>query len=56
MYRDIEDAIKNMQIVLPLINDLHSDAPCKTGTGKLARVCSVAKVEPDRPQVHVRTT
>ena len=33
VYRDIEDQIKNMGVVLPLINDLHSDA-CATATGR----------------------
>mmetsp|Transcript_14602 Transcript_14602/g.45793 ORF Transcript_14602/g.45793 Transcript_14602/m.45793 type:complete len:4603 (+) Transcript_14602:85-13893(+) len=46
VFRDIEDAIKNMQIVLPLINDLHSDALQNRHWKALARVCSVAKVEP----------
>ena len=26
VYRDIEDEIKNMNIILPMINDLHSPA------------------------------
>ena len=49
VFRDIEDAIKNMQIVLPLINDLHSDALEKRHWTALARVCSVARVDPTNP-------
>ncbi|CAM9107555.1 unnamed protein product [Discosporangium mesarthrocarpum] len=46
VYRDIEDAIKNMGVVLPLINDLHSDAMRVRHWKSLAKVCEVKSVDP----------
>ncbi|CAM9279490.1 unnamed protein product [Choristocarpus tenellus] len=46
VYRDIEDAIKNMGVVLPLINDLHSDAMRVRHWKNLAKVCEVKSVDP----------
>jgi dynein heavy chain len=46
IYRDIEDLIKNMAIVLPLINDLHSPAMRDRHWRGLATVCEVKSIDP----------
>ena len=46
VYRDIEDSIKNMGVVLPLINDLHSPAMRVRHWKSLATVCEVKSVNP----------
>lgn len=46
VYRDIEDSIKNMGVVLPLINDLHSPAMRVRHWKSLAAVCEVKAVNP----------
>jgi dynein heavy chain, axonemal len=46
VYRDIEDMIKDMGIVLPMINDLHSPAMRGRHWASLARVCHVKSVDP----------
>ncbi|CAN0161161.1 unnamed protein product [Scytosiphon promiscuus] len=50
VYRDIEDAIKNMGVVLPLINDLHSPAMRVRHWKSLAAVCEVKAVNPCDPK------
>lgn len=50
VYRDIEDAIKNMGVVLPLINDLHSPAMRVRHWKSLAAVCEVKSVNPSDPK------
>eukprot|EP00903_Cladosiphon_okamuranus_P006208 g6103.t2 len=50
VYRDIEDAIKNMGVVLPLINDLHSPAMRVRHWKSLAAVCEVKAVNPSDPK------
>ena len=49
-YRDIEDEIKNMNVLLPLINDLHSNAMRDRHWKGLARVCKVKSIEPHDPK------
>ena len=50
VYRDIEDQIKNMGVVLPLINDLHSDALRDRHWATLAKVCHIDKIDPTHPK------
>ncbi|CAB1116950.1 unnamed protein product [Ectocarpus sp. CCAP 1310/34] len=50
VYRDIEDSIKNMGMVLPLINDLHSPAMRVRHWKSLAAVCEVKAVNPSDPK------
>lgn len=50
VYRDIEDSIKNMGVVLPLINDLHSPAMRVRHWKSLATVCAVKSVNPSDPK------
>jgi dynein heavy chain len=47
VYRSIEDTIKNMSIVLPLINDLHSPAMRDRHWKNLAKVCGVKSIDPN---------
>ena len=47
VYRSIEDAIKNMSIVLPLINELHSNAMRDRHWKSLAKVCKVKSIDPN---------
>ena len=50
VYRDIEDNIKNMSVVLPLINELHSPR-CATATGRCSpRTCGVDGINPTDPK------
>ena len=49
-YRDIEDDIKRMQKVLPLVNELHSPAMRQRHWLALARVCNVKSVDPSDPK------
>jgi len=46
VYRDIDESISIMSIVLPLVNDLHSDAMRSRHWAALARVCNVKIVDP----------
>lgn len=46
VFRDIDGSIGIMSIVLPLINDLHSDAMRSRHWAALARVCNVKVVDP----------
>mmetsp|Transcript_25191 Transcript_25191/g.84661 ORF Transcript_25191/g.84661 Transcript_25191/m.84661 type:complete len:4540 (+) Transcript_25191:178-13797(+) len=50
VFRDIEAAIRNMSIVLPLIADLHSDALAPRHWSQLARVCKASVVDPTQPE------
>lgn len=50
IYRDIEDSIKNIGVVLPLINDLHSPAIRVRHWKSLAEVCGVKTVNPNDPK------
>jgi dynein heavy chain len=50
VYRDIEDNIKNMSVVLPLINDLHSDALRDRHWAMLAKTCGVDGINPSDPK------
>ena len=49
-YRDIEDVIKNMSIVLPLINDLHSNAMRDRHWRAVAKCCQVKSIDPTDPK------
>jgi dynein heavy chain len=46
VFQDITDSIKTMGIILPLINDLHSNAMRPRHWAALARVCNVKVVDP----------
>lgn len=50
MYRSIEDAIKNMSVVLPLISSLHSPAMRDRHWKNLARICGVKSIDPNDPK------
>ena len=47
VYKDIEEQLVNMTIVLPLVADLHSNAMRSRHWANLARVCNVKIVEPN---------
>lgn len=49
-YRSIEDMIKNMSIVLPLVNELHSQAMRDRHWKRLAKVCGVKSIDPNDPK------
>ena len=49
-YRSIEDMIKNMSIVLPLVNELHSPAMRDRHWKRLAKVCGVKSIDPNDPK------
>jgi dynein heavy chain len=49
-YRAIEDMIKNMSIVLPLVNELHSNAMRDRHWKNLAKVCNVKSIDPHDPK------
>ena len=46
VYRSIEESIKDMNIVLPLINALHADSMRDRHWKSLARVCHVKSIDP----------
>eukprot|EP00937_MAST-01D_sp_MAST-1D-sp2_P001625 g1625.t1 len=46
VYRDLEQDAKNMQVVLPLVNALHSDAMRDRHWSALATVASVEEIDP----------
>lgn len=50
VYRSIEDSIKSMSIVLPLINELHSPAMRDRHWKSLAKVCGVKSIDPNDPK------
>ncbi|CAM9131888.1 unnamed protein product, partial [Ectocarpus fasciculatus] len=50
VYKSIEEGIKNMTIVLPLINDLHSDAMRDRHWKNLATVCGVKVIDATDPK------
>jgi dynein heavy chain, axonemal len=50
VYRSIEEMIKNMSIVLPLINELHSPAMRDRHWKSLAKVCGVKAIDPNDPK------
>ena len=50
VYRDIEEEIKNMNLILPLINELHSQSMRERHWTNLARVCNVKQVDPNDPK------
>lgn len=50
VYRSIEEMIKNMSIVLPLINELHSQAMRDRHWKSLAKVCGVKAIDPNDPK------
>ena len=49
-YRDIEDDMKRMAKVLPLVNELHSPSMRQRHWAALARVCNVKAVDPSDPK------
>lgn len=49
-YRSIEDMIKTMSVVLPLINALHSTAMRDRHWKSLAKLCKVKSVDPNDPK------
>lgn len=46
VYRDIDDMMAIMNVALPLVNDLHSEAMRSRHWSSLARVCNVKLVNP----------
>ena len=50
VFRDIEDEIKNMNVILPMINDLHSPAMRDRHWKALAKICKVKNIEPHDPK------
>jgi dynein heavy chain len=50
VYRSIEEMIKNMSVVLPLINELHSPAMRDRHWKNLAKVCGVKAIDPNDPK------
>ena len=50
VYRSIEDMIKNMNIVLPIINALHSPSMRDRHWKALAKVCHVKAIDPHDPR------
>jgi dynein heavy chain len=50
VYRSIEEASKNMTVVLPLINSLHSNAMRDRHWKSLAKVCGVKMIDPNDPK------
>jgi dynein heavy chain len=50
VYRSIEDAIKNMSVVLPLVNDLHSSAMRDRHWKGVAKACGVKSIDPHDPK------
>lgn len=50
VFRDIEEAIRNMVLVLPLVNDLHNDAMRGRHWKQLAQACDVKSVDPSNPK------
>jgi dynein heavy chain len=49
VYRDIEDNIKNMGVVLPLVNALHSPSMRDRHWKTLASICDIDSINPDDP-------
>jgi len=49
-YRSIEDTIKSMSVVLPLINELHSNAMRDRHWKNLAKVCAVKTIDAHDPK------
>jgi dynein heavy chain, axonemal len=47
VYRSIEEAIKNMSVVLPLINELHSPAMRDRHWKNVAKICQVKAIDPN---------
>jgi dynein heavy chain len=50
VYRNIEEMIKNMNIILPLINALHADSMRDRHWKSVATVCGVKSVDPYDPK------
>lgn len=50
VYRSIEETIKSMSIVLPLVNELHSPAMRDRHWKNLAKVCGVKSIDPNDPK------
>jgi dynein heavy chain len=50
VYRDIEEMVKDMATVLPLVNELHSPAMRDRHWKKLAEVCNTPKIDPSDPK------
>ncbi|KAF4030914.1 Dynein heavy chain C-terminal domain [Phytophthora infestans] len=50
VYKDTEQLVKNMSTVLPLINDLHSEAMQDRHWKALSAICHVKAIEPKDPK------
>lgn len=50
VYKDTEQIVKNMSTVLPLINDLHSEAMQDRHWKALSNICKVKAIEPKDPK------
>jgi dynein heavy chain len=50
VFRSIEDSIKDMAVVLPLINALHNPAMRDRHWRALAKICNVKSIDPNDPK------
>jgi dynein heavy chain len=50
VYRSIEDIIKDMNIILPLVNSLHSESMRDRHWKDVAKICCVKTVDPSDPK------
>jgi len=50
VYRSIEDEIKTMNVILPLVNSLHSESMRDRHWKQLAKVCEVKSIDPSDPK------
>ena len=50
VYRSIEEAIKTMSVILPLVNSLHSESMRDRHWKQLAKVCDVKSIDPTDPK------
>ena len=53
VFRDIEESIRNMGVVLPLMNDLHKPSMRPRHWAMLARTCSVKSIDPSNPKMQM---
>ena len=53
VFRDIEESIRNMGVVLPLMNDLHNPSMRPRHWAMLARTCSVKTIDPSNPKMQM---
>ena len=47
LYKDLETRLKDMSVILPLVNDLHSHAMRPRHWQSLAKICGAESIDPD---------